>query len=423
MAAKKNNKRKENQMRKMLERYPNLNEEILETINNIINNQSEVGGLKAINEALLNALMKKEREIYLKNKNNSKGNGFYPRRLSTGLGKVDLMIPRDRLSEFRPFLLPEQWQRGDQSYDDLTSSLVIHAYSPNKIKSILHNLGLHYSNEDIDELKEELYQKSIEFKTRELDEKAFVIFIDAYHTKLKDEDSKKVRKAVIYTVIGIDLEGNKEVYGYYEFLGSETKEFWLMVLNDLISRGLKKPVITVSDDFPGLSQAIETLYAKTDHQLCYIHLQRNVKRHMSKKDSKEFNDTLKTLKTLKEFDKAVGMFNSLCKQYQKKYPTFIEAVLEKKELYFTFLKYPQPLRKHIYTTNTAENFNSRLEVMRVNLGGYFQSSKTLNVAIQVLIEKIKKNHWRKPIPVFRECQYEIHQMANQKFSGSQTQAS
>ncbi len=420
MGGKRRNKRKEKEMRKMLERYPRLNEEILETIEDIVNNQEEVGGLKAINEALINALMKKEREIYLRSRDNTKGNGFYRRRLSTGLGKVDLTIPRDRLSEFRPFLLPEAWQRGDQSYDDLTASLVIHAYSPNKIRSILHNLGLHYSEQEIEELKEELYQRSIEFKTRELDEKVFAIFIDAYHTKLKDEDTKKVRKAVIYTVIGIDLEGNKEVYGYYEFLGSENKEFWLMVLNDLISRGLKKPVITVSDDFPGLSQAIETLYVKTDHQLCYIHLQRNVRRHMSRKDSKEFNDTLKTLRTLKDFNKAVGMFDNLCRQYKKKYPAFIESALQKKELYFTFLKYPQPLRKHIYTTNVVENFNSRLEIMRVNLGGYFQSSKTLNVSIQVLIEKIKKNRWRKPIPAFRECTYEIFQMANQKFSTIQT---
>lgn len=381
-----------------------------------IQQQDSFEGLKSINEAFLNALMKKERDVFLRNNSNNKGNGFYPRGLQTGLGKIDLMIPRDRLNEFRPFLLPESWQRGDQSYDDLLASLIIHAYSPNKIRSILQNLGLSYSDTEIDELKEELYQRSIEFKTQELNAEAFCLYIDAYHTKIKEPDSRKVTKAVVHTVIGVDLTGNKEVYGYYEYFGSETKEHWLMILNDLINRGLKKVLVIASDDFPGLSMAIQVLLPKTDHQLCFIHMQRNVRKHMSRDDSKEFNDTLKTLRTFKDQQKAIANFMSLCDTYRKKYPIFIDYLLNNQERYFTFLKYPSVIRKHIYTTNTVEGFNSRLEVMRVNLGGYFQTTKTLNIAMQVLIDKLKKNKWRKPVPTIRGAEYEIHQLFNQRFA-------
>jgi putative transposase len=405
--------------KRMIHQLDNLNKEqqdLLEKLLEEINNQKTMPGLKALNEVFLNALMKKERDIYLRRSTGNKGNGFYPRDLMTGMGPIDLTIPRDRLAEFRPFLLPEAWQRGDQSYDDLIASLLIHAYSPNKIRSILKKLGLSYSDSEMDELKEELYQRSIEFKTQQLNDKAFCLYIDAYHTKIKDSDSRKVTKAVIHTVVGIDLDGNKEVYGYYEYFGSENKEHWLMVLNDLIDRGLKKISIIISDDFPGLSSAIEILFPKTDHQLCFIHMQRNVSKQLSKSDAKDFNDTLKTLKTYRDFEKAVCSFEQLCVQYEKKYPSFIDHISQNKENYFLFLKYPQNLRKHIYTTNVSENLNSRLEVMRVNLGGYFQSEKTLQIAMQVLIDKIKRNKWRKPIPAFRDCSYEINQIFNRKFS-------
>ncbi len=401
--------------------YPQLKnlskeqQEIVEKLLHHIEAQDNVQGLKEIGDALLNALMKSERDAFVNRTKSNKGNGFYPRTLMTGLGKIDLLIPRDRLNEFRPFLLPEKWQRGDQSYDDLIKSLVIHAYSPNKIRSILKNLGLSYSANEIEEITNDLYERSVTFKTQQLPQKVLCLYIDAYHTRLKDPDSKKVLDAVIHTVIGLNDEGLKEVYGYYEYFGSENKEHWLMVLNNLIHRGLPKPLLIISDDFPGLKQAVDALFPKTDHQLCFIHMQRNVRKNMGKSDAKEFNDTLKILRTYKDFDKALHSFEHLCRQYQKKYPHFIQSLLEKKEHYFIFLKYPQDLRKHLYTTNIVENFNSRLELMRVNLGGYFQSQKTLQVSLQVLIDKLQLGRWRKTAPAFKSCEYEINQLFIQRF--------
>jgi putative transposase len=397
--------------RKMYPRNNSLNKEQQDTIENLIeqfSQQDSFEGLKSLNEAFLNIMMKKERDAFLRTSNNNKGNGFYPRSIATGLGKIDLTIPRDRLNEFRPFLLPEQWQRGDQSYDDLLASLIIHAYSPNKIRSVLKSLNLSYSDNDINEIRDEIFQRSNEFKTRELDANALCIYIDAYHTQIKDPDTHKVTKAAIYSVIGINLDGKKEIYGYYEHFGSETKEHWLTILNDLIKRGLKKILLIISDDFPGLSQAIQALFAKTDHQLCFIHMQRNVHKNMGKADSRDFNNSLKTIRTYKDKEKAIEAFSTLCENYHKKYPAFIDHLLKNKERYFAFLGYPIDLQKHIYTTNPVESFNSRLEVMRINIGGYFQTTKTLSIAMQVLIDKLTKDKWHHPIPTVKGCQYEIY---------------
>jgi putative transposase len=391
---------------------PNELDRLLEKIHDV----EDFEGLKTISQVVMNALMEREREVFLRRAGEgNKGNGFYPRELASGMGTLALAVPRDRRGEFRPFLLPESWQRGDQSVDDLMASLLFHAYSPNKIRAIFKDLGLPYSNEDLEELQKVLEERSRDFKSRELDESTLALIIDAYHTGIKDADTHKVKKAVIHTVLGLGLDGKKEVLGYYEFAGSESRDYWLQVLNDLISRGLKKVLVIVSDDFPGLTDAISALYPKTDHQLCLVHLMRNARRHLGKADSKEFNETLRALRILKDPEQALAQFDALCARYEKAAPHFMRHIQERRERYFAFLRYPRSIRKHLYTTNAAENFNSRLEVLRLNLGGYFHSDRTLLMAVQVLVDKIHRHRWKKPLPAFVECEYEIYQMFRQRF--------
>ena len=125
------------------------------------------------------------------------------------------------------------------------------------------------------------------FKTRELPSDAFVLYIDAYHCD---------KKASVYVVLGVDLQGNRDIFGFYNFFSSENKADWIKVFNDLIDRGLKRVMLIVSDDFPGITKAIETLFPYTDHQLCLVHLQRNARNQMDKEDSQVFNKELKNIK-------------------------------------------------------------------------------------------------------------------------------
>lgn len=218
------------------------------------------------------------------------------------------------------------------------------------------------------------------------------------------------------------MEGKKSLYGYWIFFGQENKENWLQILNDMIQRGLKKVLILVSDDFSGLHQAIKQLFPLTDHQLCLVHLQRNIRKNMSKNDAKIFNQELIKIKLAQDYETALAEFEKLCERFEKKYPAYIKMLTNKKEQYFAFMKYPEPIRKHIYTTNTVENLNSRLEVLRINSGGYFQSIKTADVAIYVTVERMQKNKWSKPLAAFREVFYEIKQLFNTRFM-QQTQFS
>ena len=101
--------------------------------------------------------------------------------------------------------------------------------------------------------------------------------------------------------------------------------------------------------------------------------------------------------------------------YKVNYKTKIVLLL-KKELYFNFLDYPKAIRKHIYTTNIIENFNSRIEVKRINSGGYFQSEKIVDIAIYLIANNLIQNRWKKSVPAFIEAEYEINQLFNLKFN-------
>jgi len=140
----------------------------------------------------------------------------------------------------------------------------------------LKSMNLPYSEDEIEKIKNDLKNELQLFKQRELPESTFALIIDGYHCEIKD--NSKVKQATCYVVLGIDLEGKKDIFGIYTFFGKENKADWMRVFDDLITRGLKKVLIVVSDDFPGIIDAVRLAYPLADHQLCFVHLQRNVRK-------------------------------------------------------------------------------------------------------------------------------------------------
>jgi len=369
--------------------------------------------MRQLLEELLDEIMKGERGVFLESSFDNKGNGYYPRDLTTGSWRLNVNVPRDRNGNFRPHILPGPYKRVDDSYVDLLMSLVINGYSESQLLLSLKELGLPYSVAELAKIKDHLVERLNDFKRRELPQEAFTLFIDGYHTEIKD--NLKVRKACVYTVLGTDLDGRKDVYGYYTFFGNENRADWLKVFNDLIERGLKKIVIIVSDDFPGMTEAVKALYPLTDHQLCYVHLQRNVRRHMGKDDASSFNKELENIKLSRDHEEGKAKFEKLCQHYKNKYSTFIKAVLPKADNYLCFLRYPEEIRKYMYTTNAVESLNSRIEQIRMKLGGYFQSVSILEINLMLQVDRLKQGKWRNPVPILRAKAYDLLQFFNIKF--------
>lgn len=396
------NKIKEESIEKVIEKYLGHEADLNEKI-----------AMKKFLEELLNQFMYSERGIFLDKDYNNKGNGYYPRDLNSGSFNLNLSVPRDRFGNFRPSALPDPYKRVDENYIDLLMSLVVNGYSESQMMRTLKNLKLPYSEDELVKIREDLIEKLNDFKSRQLPEKMFALFIDAYHSNVKKDG--KVQESCTYIILAIDLEGKKDIYGLYTIFGSETKGNWLKIFNDLISRGLKKVCIIVSDDFPGVDDAIKSLFPKTDHQLCYVHLQRNIRKNMGKTDASFFNKELTAIRFCKDFDEGVSRFEKLCDKYSKEYPTYIKELLKKQNNYLCFLNYPEEIRKYIYTTNVVENINSNVERNRINLGGHFQSVQILELNLFLHIQRLKMKKWKKPIPKLTSCIYEMNQIFNLKF--------
>lgn len=394
-------------------------EAIKETVEEVLGGQEEMKGfiyssLQALLEKLVNKLMITEREFFQK-RNGDVGNGFYPRALQTSMGKLSLEVPRTRYFNFRPFIIPAPYKRTEESYDKLLEALLQSGYSPSALKATLSSLGLSFSQKEVEFIIEELRSRYYEFIAKELPEDVFTLYIDAYRCEMKDKDKGKVKTVTIYTVIGITCEWQKSLFGFYVFKGVEKKEGWLEIFNDLISRGLRKVSLIVSDDFRGLREAISELFPLTSHQLCLTHFKRNITRHMSKEDAKCFKERFTNLKVNNSFEQAVKKFERLILDYKDKYKSFMSLVWLKREHYLTFLKYPEPVRKYIYTTNTSENFHRLIEKIRDRMGGFFQSEDVLGINIVLQLYRLKEGKWKKPIPHFKASEYELLQMHRLKF--------
>lgn len=371
--------------------------------------------LSDLMEGLLIEIMGKERYEYLLENPKDKANGSYKRNLNTGLGKLNLEVPRSRSGEFRSKLLPPKYQRYDESFEDLIFSFLINGDSKQEIIYKMKLRGLDFSEKAYDEIFEYIKNQFMEFKTKELQENYYFLYIDAYHCMVKDEKDKRVKKAVVYTIVGIDTNAQKSLLGFYSFFGSENKSTWMDVFQDLINRGLKKVLMFICDDFRGISEAIKAYFPLSDIQKCTVHLARNIYRHMKKEDALYTNKKIKEIKNYCDtFEKGLSIFeNDIINNFKNKYPTYIKYLDSKKEEFLAFLHYPEKIRKFINNTNPVESVHSSFEKQRLKKGGFFQSMDVLNVALFIATDKLHKI-W-KANPLIKSKLYELNQLFFIKF--------
>lgn len=364
-------------------------------------------------QTAMNLLMAAERNVYLENNTNNKANGYFSRDLGTADGNVELKVPRDRNGEFRSAILPPPYQRDVTEREQAIQALLENGYSPNAIKRTLRSLSFHYNPDELARLKQEYLELYKCWQNRQLSEDVIAIFIDAYHSDTCIDN--KVRKTALYVVIGIDFNGQKDLFGLYLYNGHETKGFWLQTLNQLIERGLKRPLIVISDNFPGLKESVATLFPKALHQLCFIHMQRNVHRNMSMQDSKSFNQNLKQIRFMDDPEICKTKFVELCQVHQKSYPFFIKSLLSDTDNYFAFKYLATDAQKHFYTTNIVESVNSILESLRTRMGGFFQSEDALYTNVFITINSLKERKWIKGVPKIKANLYNLRQLFAQNY--------
>jgi len=321
-------------------------------------------------------------------------NGYNDKTINSKYGQFDVSIPRDRESTFEPQLVKKREVLLDGS-EDLILSLYTKGMSVRDIQHHLDDLyGYELSTETISNITSKVIEKANEWQSRPLEPIYPIIFMDA--TVLKIRVDRVVKNIAAYIMLGITLEGKKEIIGIW--IGeNETSKYWLTVLNDIQKRGIQDVLIFAIDGLNGFNDAIQAVYPKAEIQRCIVHQIRSSLRFVSWKDRKAVAKDLKSVYTAhNEEDAQIALteFNDI---WGKKYPNITTSWTSHWNELATFFKYPDSVRKLIYTTNPIESLNANIKRKTKSKGSFptIESAfKMLYLATQEVQEKWKANSLR-----------------------------
>lgn len=281
-------------------------------------------------------------------------NGSTKRKLKTQFGEVEVSVPRDRNGSYEPQIL-DKYQRNVDGLEEKILSLYAHGMSTRDIQEQVKDLyNIEISSELVSKISEKIMPQVNEWQSRPLEAYYPFIFMDAIHYKIRD-NHQIVSKAA-YVVLGINNEGYKEILGIWVG-GNESSKFWLGVLNDLKTRGVKTVNLFCVDGLTGFKEAIQAVYPFAGIQRCIIHQIRSSTKYVSYKHIKEFVADLKLIYTSINEETAMERLYEFKEKWGKDYPSAVKSWEENWDILATFFVYPPEIRKIIYTTNIIEGLH------------------------------------------------------------------
>lgn len=308
---------------------------------------------------------KSERMSDSENDNLSKNyrNGYSKKTIKTQLGEIEVKVPRDRNGEYEPKIIGK-YSRNADGMEEKILSLYACGMSQRDIAEQIKNLyDVEISPELVSKISEKIMPEVNDWQNRPLEAVYPFVFMDAIHYKVK-ENHQYITKAA-YVVLGITMEGSKDILGIW--IGEhESSKFWLNVLTELKSRGVRDVYLFCVDGLTGFREAIEAVYPNAGIQRCIIHQIRYSTRFVSYKDIKELMADLKLVYTAVTEDEALHNLMSFKEKWSKSYPSCVKTWEDNWDILSTFFAYPAEIRKIIYTTNIIEGLNRQFRQITKN---------------------------------------------------------
>lgn len=325
--------------------------------------------------------------------NGNKRNGKGKKTIKSGFGTFDIDTPQDRHSSFEPELVKK---RQSILADNLSDKIIG-----------LYGLGMSYR--DISSHIREMYDTDIShtvlsqitdrvipdvkaWQNRPLEPLYCIVWLDAMHYKVKVDG--RIRHKALYNIMGINVEGKKEILGIY-LSESEGANFWLQVLTDLNNRGLEDILIACTDNLKGFTSAILSVFPKAEVQLCIVHQIRNSLKYVASKDQKEFMRDLKKVYRANSKELAEDELVNLESKWGDRYPVVIQSWQNNWEHLAQYFKYTAPIRKIIYTTNAVEGYHRQVRKVTKTKGA-FTSDMALLKLVYLATMNIQKK-WTAPL--------------------------
>src|SRR4030042_4705721 len=349
--------------------------------------------IKQILESALDAELS-QHLVDAKKSSSNRRNGHNRKQVKSTNGGFELSTPRDRDSSFEPELVKKRQTIIGTSLENKIIGLYSLGMSYNDIRDHIDEMyGFDISQGMLSQITDKIIPEIREWQSRALSPLYPIIWMDAIHYRVREDGA--VTNRAVYTIIGVNIHGQKELLGIY-MSENEGAKFWLQVLTDLSQRGVKDILIASIDNLKGFKEAIETVFKDTEVQLCIVHQIRNSLKYIPFKDTREFLRDLKKVYKADNKNHAEAHLKDLDIKWGKKYPIVLRSCYDNWDALTQYFKYPTEIRRMIYTTNMIEGYNRQLRNVKKTKGAFASENallKLIYLASMRIIEKWKLTPW------------------------------
>jgi putative transposase len=371
----------------------------------------ENGLLKQLTKALVERALKAELTHHLgyeKNDASGRGsgnsrNGKSGKTLKGDFGQVEIEVPRDREGEFEPKIVGKH-QRRFSGFDDKILSMYARGMTTREIQGHLQEIyGVEISPSLISEVTDAVLEEVQEWQSRPLERIYPIVYLDALFVKMRHEG--RVENRAVYLVVGVRLDGVKEVLGLW-VNDTEGPKFWLMVVTELRNRGVQDVFIACVDGLKGFPEAIEAIFPKAQVQLCIVHLMRNSLNYVNQKERKNVAMDLKAVYSAPTAAAAEQELSRFEEKHGPRYRAIVSMWRRNWERITPFFAFAPEVRKVIYTTNAIESLNRSLRKIIKTRGAFPNEQaavKLLYLALKNVTAKWHRSHvvyWKEALNQF-----------------------
>ena len=319
-------------------------------------------------------------------------NGYKRKRVNSRYGTVDIQVPQDRNSTFEPQVVRKR-QKDISSIDQKIISMYAKGMTTRQISETLEDIyGFEASEGFISDVTDKILPQIEDWQKRPLSEVYPVLYIDAIHYSVRDNGV--IRKLAAYVILGINIDGQKEVLTI-QVGDNESAKYWLSVLNELKNRGVKDILILCADGLSGIKEAIAAAYPNTEYHRCIVHQVRNTLKYVADKDRKPFANDLKTIYQAPSEEQALESLERVTKTWSVKYPNSMKSWKQNWDAICPIFKFSMNVRKVIYTTNAIESLNSTYRKLNRQRSVFPSDTALLKALYLATFEATKK--WTMPI--------------------------
>ena len=328
-------------------------------------------------------------------------NGTSPKSVITEHGKVEIDAPRDRDGSFAPRIVRKR-QRRFQGFDDKILALYSRGLSTRDISAHLQEIyGVEVGRDLISRVTDGIMDDVRDWTKRPLEDIYPIVFLDCMVLKIRENGT--VGRRALYLALGVTLDGDRDVLGMW-FQESEGAKFWMQVLQDLKTRGVRDILICCVDGLTGFPDAIEAIFPKTTVQTCIVHLIRTSLKYVPRREREQVARDLKPIYTALDADAAQAELELFDEKWGARFPPITQAWLNAWEYVTPFLAFPAEVRRVIYTTNAIEALNRQLR-KAIKTKGHFPNEdaarKLVYLALQNAVPQwTKTRNWTTALLAF-----------------------